>query len=150
MSDATQVAQVRFTFDGRELTALPGETIWQAARRAGTTIPHLCTRGAPDYRPGGNCRACMVEIDGERNLAPSCSRQVSAGMGVRSDTSERALNSRRLVIELLLAEQPARALAHDRNASFWHWAEQLGLQGSRFPQRASRVPLPPPTAATRR
>ncbi|HRI93633.1 MAG TPA: molybdopterin-dependent oxidoreductase, partial [Accumulibacter sp.] len=143
MSDATQVAQVRFTFDGRELTALPGETIWQAARRAGTTIPHLCTRGAPDYRPGGNCRACMVEIDGERNLAPSCSRQVSAGMGVRSDTSERALNSRRLVIELLLAEQPARALAHDRNASFWHWAEQLGLQGSRFPRRASRVSPPP-------
>jgi formate dehydrogenase major subunit len=143
MSDATQVAQVRFTFDGRELTALPGETIWQAARRAGTTIPHLCTREAPDYRPGGNCRACMVEIDGERNLAPSCSRQVSAGMGVRSDTSERALNSRRLVIELLLAEQPARALAHDRNASFWHWAEQLGLQGSRFPRRASRVPPPP-------
>ena len=109
---------VSFTLDGRELIALRGETIWQAARRAGQTIPHLCTQEAPGYRPGGNCRACMVEIDGERNLAPSCSRQVSAGMQVRSESSERALHSRRLVMELLLADQPPHAQAHDRNASF--------------------------------
>jgi formate dehydrogenase major subunit len=141
--------QLRFALDGRQLTALPGETIWQAARRAGTTIPHLCTREAPDYRPGGNCRACMVEIDGERNLAPSCTRQVSAGMRVRSDTSERALNSRRLVMELLLTEQPPRAQAHDRNASFWHWAEQLGLQDSRFPPRAAMAGAAPAPLADR-
>ncbi|MEF8733970.1 MAG: formate dehydrogenase subunit alpha [Candidatus Accumulibacter meliphilus] len=139
----TQATPVGFVLDGRQLTALPGETIWQAARRAGTTIPHLCTREAPDYRPGGNCRACMVEIDGERNLVPSCTRQVSAGMQVRSDTSERALNSRRLVIELLLTEQPSRAQAHDRNAPFWHWTEQLGLQDSRFPPRAAMAGAAP-------
>jgi formate dehydrogenase major subunit len=85
----------------------------------------------------------MVEIDGERNLAPSCTRQVSAGMRVHSDTSERALNSRRLVIELLLSEQPPRAQAHDRNAPFWHWAEQLGLQDSRFPPRAAMAGAAP-------
>ena len=118
---------VPFDLDGRQLTALPGETIWQATKRAGTTIPHLCTGEAPDYKPGSNCRACMVEIDGERNLAPSCSRKVSEGMRVLSDSSERAQLSRRLVMELLLTEQPPRARAHDRNSSFWHWADQLSL-----------------------
>ena len=131
----TGSAELRFVLDGRPLTALPGETIWQAARRAGTTIPHLCTRTAPDYQPGNNCRACMVEIDGERNLAPSCSRQVSEGMQVRSDTSERARQSRRMVIELLLTEQPPRAQAYDRNSAFWYWAGQAGVHASRFPQR---------------
>ncbi|WP_300320012.1 formate dehydrogenase subunit alpha [Accumulibacter sp.] len=136
MSEPAASPGVCFTLDGRKMTALSGETIWQAARRAGLTIPHLCTQAAPDYLPGGNCRACLVDIDGERNLAPSCSRQVTEGMQVRSDSSERALRSRRLVMELLLADQPPRARAHDRNASFWHWAEQVGLQHSRFPARA--------------
>jgi formate dehydrogenase major subunit len=146
MSETVPATPIRFALDGRQLTALPGETIWQAARRAGTTIPHLCTHAAPDYRPGGNCRACMVEIDGERNLAASCSRQVSDGMEVRSETSERALNSRRLVMELLLADQPPRAQAHDRNALFWHWAGELELPGSRFPQRTTTANTAPRVA----
>jgi len=65
---------IRFTLDGRDVEAAPGETIWQAAQRLGTEIPHLCHRPAPGYRPDGNCRACMVEIEGERTLAASCIR----------------------------------------------------------------------------
>src|SRR5947207_1592499 len=57
---------IRFFLDGTEVEAQPGETIWQVAQRHGVEIPHLCWLPKPGYRADGNCRACMVEIDGER------------------------------------------------------------------------------------
>ena len=63
---------VRFELDGKSIEALPDETILQAAQRTGAEIPHLCYKDG--YRPDGICRACVVEIDGERVLAPSCCR----------------------------------------------------------------------------
>src|SRR5215470_11223800 len=63
---------ITFVLDGAEVRARAGETIWQVARRNGTEIPHLCYAPEPGYRPDGNCRACMVEIEGERVLAASC------------------------------------------------------------------------------
>jgi formate dehydrogenase major subunit len=69
---------ITFTLDGREVEARPGETIWQVARRQGTLIPHLCWLPEPGYRADGNCRACMVEIEGERALAASCIRKPRA------------------------------------------------------------------------
>ena len=73
---------VRFTLDGHEVEAAAGETIWQVAERHGTTLPHLCYDPQPGYRPDGNCRACMVEVEGERVLAASCIRRPAAGMKV--------------------------------------------------------------------
>ena len=55
---------IKFMLDGVEVEAQPGETIWQVANRLGTEIPHLCWRPKPGYRADGNCRACMVEIEG--------------------------------------------------------------------------------------
>ncbi|HEX5866317.1 MAG TPA: molybdopterin-dependent oxidoreductase, partial [Beijerinckiaceae bacterium] len=123
---------IKFVLDGREVTASPGETIWQAASRHRTEIPHLCYSPAPGYRPDGNCRACMVEIEGERVLAASCVRKPSPGMKV-STGSERAKASQRLVFELLVADQPERAVAHDPGSRFWHWAERVDVTTSRFP-----------------
>ena len=80
---------IRFSLDGQDVEARPGETIWQVAKRLGTTIPHLCHRDAPGYEADGNCRACMVAIDGERTLAASCIRTPTDGMVVKS-ASERA------------------------------------------------------------
>ena len=60
---------INFVLDGKDVTAEAGETIWQAAARLGTDIPHLCYKDDDGYRPDGNCRACMVEIEGERVLA---------------------------------------------------------------------------------
>ena len=65
------------------MEAAAGETIWQVAERHGTTLPHLCFDPRPGYRPDGNCRACMVEVEGERVLAASCIRRPAAGMKVR-------------------------------------------------------------------
>jgi formate dehydrogenase major subunit len=126
---------ISFLLDGRDAQALPGETIWQAARRLGTVIPHLCHLPEPGYRPDGNCRACMVEIEGERVLAASCRRKPVAGMKVTTD-SERAKRSRNLVFELLVADQPERSAAHDPKSKFWAWADRLGIAGSRFPAEA--------------
>ena len=66
---------MKFILDGKEVEALEGETIWQVAKRLGTDIPHLCYSPEPGYRADGNCRACMVEIEGERVLAASCIRK---------------------------------------------------------------------------
>jgi len=131
------MTDITFTLDGVEVTALPGETIWQAAKRLGTRIPHLCHLDEPGYRPDGNCRACMVEIEGERVLAASCIRKPTDGMVVKS-AGERAERARRMVFELLLSDQPPREGHPDPEAKFWRWAEDLGATGARLPSKFAR------------
>ena len=123
---------IAFELDGQQVEARPGETIWQVAKRLGTHIPHLCHKDARDYRPDGNCRACMVEIEGERVLAASCKRTPGVGMKVKTAT-ERASKARSMVIELLVADQPERATSHDPSSHFWDQADFVGLTSSRFP-----------------
>jgi len=130
---------VTFTLDGQDVTAQPGESIWQVAERHNTTIPHLCWSTAPLYRADGNCRACMVEVEGERVLAASCIRKPAAGMTVNT-ASERATTARAMVMELLVTDQPPRESAHDPNSRLWQWADELDQQESRFPVRMSPTP----------
>ncbi len=130
---------IRFTLDGRIVEARPGETIWQVAQREGIEIPHLCYLPEPGYRPDGNCRACMVEIEGERVLAASCLRTPSPDMKVKA-TSERATRARRMVMELLVADQPARDAAPDRESKLWRWADRVGVAESRFPKAERWAP----------
>ena len=132
---------IRFSLDGQDVEAQPGETIWQVAKRLGTTIPHLCHKDAPGYEADGNCRACMVAIDGERTLAASCIRKPADGMVVT--TSEpRETQARRMVIEMLAADQPPREVAHDQSSHFWDMAEAQGVDASRLPKlEEGRIPL---------
>ena len=122
---------VAFTLDGREVSGLPGEPILEVARREGIDIPHLC------YQPGleavGNCRACVVEIAGERTLAPSCCRSATAGMQVTTD-SERGRKSQKLVLELLQSDMPEAD--YTRHNEVDHWSTKLGLGKPRFAARA--------------
>jgi formate dehydrogenase major subunit len=128
-------ATVKFTLDGREVEARAGETIWQVAQRQGTDIPHLCYSPEPGYRADGNCRACMVEIEGERVLAASCIRKPANGMKVTTG-SDRAKASRKMVFDLLISDQPDRAtVAHDPASKFWSWADRMGVSVGRFPKR---------------
>jgi formate dehydrogenase major subunit len=124
--------QLLFTLDGKVVGARPGETIWQVAKREGIDIPHLCWLPQPGYRADGNCRACMVEVEGERVLAASCIRKPTPNMVVRTAT-ERAVKARRMVMELLLADQPSREDSPDRVSPFWYWAEAQAIESSRFP-----------------
>ncbi|ABD70978.1 formate dehydrogenase, alpha subunit [Rhodoferax ferrireducens T118] len=123
-----------FKLDQQTLQAFEGETILKAAQRHGVDIPHLCHKDG--LRADGNCRACVVEIKGERTLAPSCCRTVTAGMEVQAN-SERAVKSRKMVLELLLSDMPA--VGHkwnDANASTGSvgqhgelsaWASRMGV-----------------------
>src|SRR5262245_57761857 len=132
---------IAFTLDGAEVHARKGETIWQVAKRQGTDIPHLCYAPEPGYRPDGNCRACMVEIEGERVLAASCVRTPSPGMKVKSQ-SDRAKTARKMVFELLISDQPDRNTeAHDPASKFWLWADRMEIATSRLPSR-ERGPAP--------
>ncbi|NQY82645.1 MAG: formate dehydrogenase subunit alpha [Alphaproteobacteria bacterium] len=122
---------VTFELNGLATTAKPGETIWQIAQRLGETIPHLCHKDAMAYAPDGNCRTCMVEVEGEQVLAASCIRTPTSGMKVHT-RSERAETSRRLVFELLVADQPDTA--HDAGSHFWNMAKKVGQTSSRLPR----------------
>ena len=121
---------IAFHLNGLPVHAQAGETLWEVAQRQGIEIPHLCHK--PGYRPDGNCRACVVEVDGERTLAASCCRTPQAGMVVRTD-SERAQKSRALVMELLLADRPDSGVQWvDGHADLPHgelsqWARQMGV-----------------------
>jgi len=130
---------VSFSLDGKTVEAQPGETIWQAAARHGTDIPHLCYRDSDGYRADGNCRACMVEIEGERVLAASCIRTPTEGMVVHSE-NHRAKTARKMVMELLVADQPSRDTAHDPDSELWRYAETQDVDAARFPAKASPAP----------
>ncbi len=130
---------VSFSLDGKTVEAQPGETIWQAAARHGTDIPHLCYRDSDGYRADGNCRACMVEIEGERVLAASCIRTPTEGMVVHSE-NHRAKTARKMVMELLVADQPSRDTAHDPDSELWRYAETQDVDAARFPAKSSPAP----------
>src|ERR1700745_2824280 len=94
--DSPMTDPIRFSLDGTKVSAEPGEAIWQVSNRQGIEIPHLCWLPKTGYRAGGNCRARLVEIEGERVLAASCVRKPAAGMKVQT-ASERARFSRQMV-----------------------------------------------------
>src|SRR5947209_17023960 len=121
---------ITFQLNGREVTGRATETLIQIAQREGIAIPHLC------YKEGmeavGNCRSCMVEINGERVLAPSCCRYPTAGMKVTSD-SERAVSAQKMVLELLMSDMPEKD--YTRHNEVDYWAQKLSLGRPRFEAR---------------
>jgi formate dehydrogenase major subunit len=127
-----ELQTVEFKLDGKTIVAYGGETILKAAKRHGVDIPHLCFKDG--YRPDGNCRACVVEINGERTLAPSCCRSATAGMEVKAN-SERALKSQKLVLEMLLSDMPDEGYKWVGDSD----AERLQQQHGELSEWASRL-----------
>jgi formate dehydrogenase major subunit len=137
------VAMIEFQLDGRSVSADPGESILQAADRHGVAIPRLCYTDG--LRADGNCRACVVEIDGERVLAPSCCRAPAPGMVVRSD-SPRAKHSQKMVLELLSSDMPARP--HRPDSELDRWVQRMQVGAPRFaPRRSPGADLSHPAIA---
>ncbi|HET9618140.1 MAG TPA: formate dehydrogenase subunit alpha [Pseudolabrys sp.] len=127
-----------FFIDDREIDIREGESIFRAARRLDIKLPHLCYSPQPGYRADGNCRVCMVEIEGERVLAASCIRTPSPGMKVKTQT-DRAKTARKMVAELLATDQPAIEVAHDPESEFWKTAKRQGVSDGRFPKREREI-----------
>ncbi len=125
--------KIVFELNGRSVEAIEGETILEAADRIGVEIPRLCYKEG--IRADGNCRACVVEIDGERALAPSCCRYPTDGMKVTSNEGK-ARHSQEMVLELLLADMPDQKNSpYSLDSELDFWKDKLGVQTSRFPQR---------------
>jgi formate dehydrogenase major subunit len=127
--------EVSFRLNGREVTGYSDETLIQAAKRHGVEIPHLCYKDG--LRPDGNCRACVVEVKGERVLAASCCRKPAPGMEVTTD-SARARASQKMVLELLLSDMPETA--HTRDNELDQWAARLEVGRPRFAARVQPAP----------
>src|SRR5579862_2084393 len=125
---------VSFLLNGETIVADSKETILQAADRHGVEIPRLCYMEG--MRADGNCRTCMVEIKGERVLAPSCCRYPKEGMEVTTN-SKRAITSQKMSLELLMADVAPTAYKPDSELSFW--AKKVGLTKPRFEARHQPV-----------
>jgi formate dehydrogenase major subunit len=125
---------VSFTLNGSAITALADRTILQTAEDHGIDIPRLCYMEG--MRPDGNCRTCMVEIKGERVLAPSCCRYPKDGMEVMTN-SARAIVSQKMSVELLLSDVPERS--YTLNSELDLWARKLGVGKPRFAARSQPV-----------
>ncbi len=135
MTQDSSFASISFTLNGKTVSAGPGETLLQTAQRYGVEIPHLCHKDG--LRPDGNCRTCMVEIEGEHSLAASCCRTPTDNMVVHS-SSERARRAQRMVLELLNSEVTANSYTPDNELA--DWSARLALKESRFTARAQPTP----------
>ena len=125
------MSTVQFNLNGQSVEAPAGKSIFNIAKELGIAIPHLCHKEG--LAPDGNCRSCVVEIAGERTLAPSCCRSATPGMQVRTD-SERAVKSQKMVLEMLLADLPEQGhkwlddRAEAPHGELSQWAEHHGVQ----------------------
>jgi formate dehydrogenase major subunit len=124
------VPVVKITLDGRELTVSQTETLIEIADREGVEIPRLCYKAGMEAV--GNCRACMVEIKGERVLAPACCRIAIDGMQVTTN-NERAHKAQQMVLELLQSDMPEKV--YTRHNEVDEWAIKLKVGKPRFAPR---------------
>ena len=127
-------AAVTFTLNGAAVSGRADESLIDAAARHGIEVPHLCYKKG--MRPDGNCRTCMVEIKGERVLAPSCCRYPTEGMEVTTN-STRAVASQKMVLELLLSDVPETS--YTLNSELDLWAKRLSVGKPRFASRHQPV-----------
>ena len=124
--------KIKLTIDNKTLEVEKGTTIYKAAKKVGVEIPVLCYMDLGDlnieHKPGG-CRMCSVEVEGRRNLAPSCSTEVAEGMVINTH-SMRVLNARRVVMELILSDHPKDCLscAKSGNCDLQSLANKLGIR----------------------
>jgi len=101
---ASPPSAMTVTIDGHRITAEPGDTVYQAAKKAGIAIPSLC---ASDHlNPFGSCRLCLCEIEGQSGTPATCTTPAREGLVVQTDTT-RLQRLRRNIVELYLSEQPA-------------------------------------------
>ncbi len=125
-----EVPTVTFELNGREVTGRATDTLLTIAKREGIEIPHLCYKEGMDT--AGNCRACVVEINGERVLAPSCCRNPTNGMKVNTE-SDRAVKSQKMVLELLQSDMPEAD--YTRHNEVDEWAAKMEVGKPRFAPR---------------
>ncbi|MDP2181501.1 MAG: molybdopterin-dependent oxidoreductase [Actinomycetota bacterium] len=135
MSDA-----ITLNIDGHDVSVADGTPLIEAAALAGVHIPHLCY--CPGLKSTGACRMCVVELEGSSKLIASCSRQAKDGMVVRTDT-QRVMDARRFVADLILSNHPGDCMSCDRNGtcSLQDAAYQLGIEKTSYSLKDPGYPI---------
>ena len=127
------MADVKIKINDKELSVSSELTILEAAKLANVKIPTLCHLNLHDLKAVNqcaSCRVCVVEIEGRRNLAPSCATYVTEGMSIKT-TTPRAVKARRTMVELLLSDHPKDCLNCEKNqkCDLQKIAADLGVRG---------------------
>ena len=132
---------VNVTVDEKQVQVPENSTILVAARSAGVSIPTLCYLNLADFgcvNKSASCRVCVVEVEGRRNLAPSCATPVTEGMVVKTNTIK-ALHSRKTVLELMLSDHPKDCLVCQKSGEceLQDIAVEFGMKEIRFEGKES-------------
>jgi formate dehydrogenase major subunit len=125
---------VSFYLNQKLVQANESETIWDVAKKEDIDIPHLCHSDKIGYKADGNCRACVVEVKGEKSLVASCIRKPTQGIKVFTN-NEKVKKSQNLVLELLLTDQPNSNTSRSKNNHFWKTLKKRNIKKSRFSQK---------------
>jgi formate dehydrogenase major subunit len=131
---------ISFYINDKAVEASENETIWEVAKREGHFIPHLCHNDKIGYQPDGNCRTCVVEVIGERVLSASCIRKPLNGMRVITNNNK-VEKSQKLILELLLSDQPNKEESHNKFSPFWEMINKREVFESRFPEKNTNKAL---------
>ena len=131
-------SNISFYLNDKLVEAIEGETIWDVAKREEVYVPHLCHSDKMGYKVDGNCRACVVEIKGEKTLVASCIRKPTQGIEVLTN-NKKVKKSQNLVLELLLADQPDSNIYRSRDNHFWKTLNLRNIKKSRFSQKPQNL-----------
>src|SRR5574341_396838 len=126
---------INITINNQVVTAVPGDTVYRAAQRAGIAIPSLCV--SEHLAPFGSCRLCICEVEGQAGTPAACIAVVREGMIVRTDT-ERLTRHRRNIVELYLSEGPDKG---EPPEAIREMAGAVGLTRVRYRETARRAPV---------
>jgi NADH dehydrogenase/NADH:ubiquinone oxidoreductase subunit G len=132
------MADIKLLIDGIEVRDPEGTTILDGAKGAGVEIPTLCH--SPDLKPEGNCRLCVVEVEGSPRLIASCHTPISEGMVIQT-RSPKVLAARKVIVELLLAGHTGPCVTDEcaKDCELHNIAADLEVGPPRFQVRAPRL-----------
>lgn len=131
------MVEIGVNIDGKEVRCPEGTTIFEAAKRIDIQIPTLCH--SPDLTPSGNCRICVVEVEGTPRLVASCHTPIADGMVIQTQ-SRKVREVRRAIVELLLAGHTGHCVSDikAKNCQLHQLAADLEVGPPRFPVRRPR------------
>lgn len=125
------MSKIKIMINNREVEAYEGQTILEAAKNNGIHIPTLCY--LKDITGTGACRVCQVEVEGAKTLCAACVYPVREGMVIKTN-SQRALDARRRVVELIVSNHSKDCLSCIRNTNceLQRLCQELGVREDAF------------------
>lgn len=120
---------IKLTINDIEVEVEEGTTILDAAKKVNIDIPTLCF--LKEINEIGDCRMCIVEVEGRRGFATSCIQKVEEGMIIHTNT-DKVIEARRTVLDLILSNHDRECLTCVRNRKLWITKTSTGIWSNRY------------------